>query len=197
MAPYWIFLANAALLVAVLFSAIAAIWAAQTRLSVTGRLGLLMDFVLLLPLVLPSETLGFLLRIPLFPCVLFLGRFFHNGIGTYIGVPLGWAVEAFSPIYLCMLLGFLRVKGELLDAARMQGLGGWGKFWRVLLPSSWQWFLPGIGLGVLRISSGCVPEYLVTQNISMEPVLIDGMPLQLLIATMVLTMLLRLARRYA
>ena len=47
-------------------------------------------------------------------------------------------------------MGFRRVDRETIEAARLQGLGHCGIFWRVWFPVAWKWLTAGMLLGLIR-----------------------------------------------
>jgi len=105
--------------------------AARMRFSVPRGVRITMDALFLLPLALPSPlVIKFAIRCPDF---------------TVEDI-----ISALPVFYLCGLMGFRRVHYECIDAARLQGLGSCGIFWRIWFPAAWPWLAAGLILGWFR-----------------------------------------------
>ena len=118
------------------FAATAIVWliasaAARLRFSAPHRLRLAVDILFLLSLALPAPLV----------------------VSTAIHCPDVSVEDLFAAIplfYLCALMGFRRVEAETVEAARLQGLGRCGIFWRVYFPAAWPWLTVGLALGCFR-----------------------------------------------
>jgi len=62
------------------------------------------------------------------------------------------SIGALPLFYLCAVMGFRRIQREWTDAARLQGLGRCGIFWRVWFPPARLWLAAGLALGLLRVA---------------------------------------------
>ncbi|MCX6966759.1 MAG: ABC transporter permease subunit [Verrucomicrobia bacterium] len=124
-APFWAF-------VFLLISAMAA----RLRFSASRGLRTRLDILFLLPLAIPEFAVL---------CAPFLDL--GPGPSAILALDLIWAVPVF---YLCAIMGFRKVSQETVDAARLQGLGQCGIFWRVFFPVAWPWLLASIGVVFIR-----------------------------------------------
>lgn len=120
------------------FAATAIVWliataAARLRFSSPRGLRAVVDVLFLLPLALPSPFL----------VAWTLGCSDFSLEDLFAAIPL---------FYLCALMGFRRVEAETREAARLQGLGPCGRFWRVDFPVAWRWLAAGLALGCFRSS---------------------------------------------
>lgn len=103
--------------------------AARVRFSASRGLRTILDVLFFLPLLCPLEFLG----------------------GTCRNILLIEAGAMLPILYLCGILGFRKVDHETLDAARLQGLGTCGTFWRFFVPAAWQWLLGGAAGLLIRL----------------------------------------------
>lgn len=133
MSPFW----NAILpgTIAITLAALVAFAAARLRFSVPRGVRIALDILFLLPLVLPCIALGFTAAQELRPLTLIIMA------ESLVTLPL---------FYLCAAAGFRRVQSEWIDAARLQGLGRCGIFWRVWFPAAGPWLAAGFVLGLLK-----------------------------------------------
>lgn len=114
-------------------AALLAFAAARMRFSVPRGFRTALDILFLLPLALPSIAFGFIAAQEL-----------------RLLITIGDNVATLPLYYLCAWMGFRKVRLECIDAARLQGLGTCGIFWRVWFPVAWPWLAAGLALGILR-----------------------------------------------
>jgi len=103
--------------------------AARVRFSASRGLRTILDVLFFLPLLCPLEFLG----------------------GTCRNILVSEAGAMLPILYLCGILGFRKVERETLDAARLQGLGACGTFWRFFVPAAWKWLLGGAAVLLFRL----------------------------------------------
>lgn len=127
MPPTWLQLAPTIAIHTLVILAIATA-AARIRFSASKTLRRVLDVLFLLPLALPMEFVG----------------------GIYQNITLIEAGAMLPILYLGAIVGFRSVKPEVLDAARLQGMGLCGTFWRFFIPSAKYWLLGGAALVVFR-----------------------------------------------
>lgn len=106
-----------------------AAFAARVRFSASRGLRWALDILFLLPLALPSQ----------FPIPIDQNIFLFE---AFVTLPL---------LYLCAIMGFRNVRRETLDAARLQGMGPCGTFWRFFVPPARGWLLGGAALLLARM----------------------------------------------
>ena len=132
MEPLWnsLLAAFVSVLIALTISALAA----RVRFSASPSLRWVLDILFLLPLAVPTLLANVL------------------SLAAYKNSMLFWIDSVFSlPLfYLCAIMGFRKIVRETIDAARLQGLGCCGIFWRVIFPPACPWLAAGLGLGLLR-----------------------------------------------
>lgn len=128
MTPLWNSLQTASITVALAF--LLATGAARVRFSASRGLRTTLDVLFLLMLVLPSWLISF----------------FHFG-----NIPTLMAAEMLPFFYFCAAMGFRHVNREAMDAARLQGLGQCGIFWRLFFPAAWPWLLGGLAFKILLL----------------------------------------------
>jgi molybdate transport system permease protein len=139
MTPLWNYLLTA-VLAAFLALTISAL-AARVRFSAPRKAGLALDLLFLLPLAIPLEILVSMVGFP------------DGSMSELLAVTLLAVMEiicALPVFYLCAVMGFRRVDREAIDAARLQGLGRCGIFWRLFFPAAWPWLLGGLAVGLFR-----------------------------------------------
>ena len=117
-------------------AALVAFSAARLRFSLARIPRTALDILFLLPLAL-SPSLAIYITCS------FLAQAEHIAIGAD-------SITAIPLFYLCAWMGFRRVDRETIDAARLQGLGRCGIFWRVWFPAAWPWLLGGFVIGLSR-----------------------------------------------
>jgi len=140
MEPLWISLL-AAVISAFVASLIGAL-AARVRFSASSGLRWVLDILFLLPLVMPAAIAYF-----------FAYDFRVDMEGAFPTIPLvvfDNSIGALPIFYLSAIMGFRQVQQEWIDAARLQGYGLLGVFWRVFLPTARPWLAVGLALGFLR-----------------------------------------------
>ena len=109
--------------------------AARARFSASRGVRLALDIVFLSPLVLPLELI-------------------RPSICLYFGIctlPNLDPVRMLPILYFCAIAGFRNVNSETLEAAKLQGMGRCGTFWRFFVPTGWKWLLGGAALLLIRL----------------------------------------------
>jgi len=91
----------------------------------------------------------FLLPLALSPSIMMYVAFCFLAQSTNIAIAMD-SLTAIPLAYLCAGMGFRRVDREAIAAARLQGLGRCGIFWRVWFPAAWPWLAAGLALGLFR-----------------------------------------------
>lgn len=152
--PIWISLKTAS--IAMFFTFFLGIYAARLVMRVRCRgVKLLLDGLFILPLVLPPTVAGFFLLYLLGNQSL-LGGWFYELTGKHIAFSFGATVIAavlisFPLMYRSAKVAFEQVDEELIQVARIYGLGRTRIFYQVLLPNA----LPGVVSGaVLSFARG-------------------------------------------
>lgn len=129
MTPIWISLVLPALIkLAVAFAVATA--AARVRYSASRGLRTTLDVIFLLPLVLPANL----------------------NLFCSCDTSIAEVIAVLPVLYVAAALGFRKVSREAIDAARLQGLGRCGTFWRLFFPAAWRWLLGGFLIVALRIA---------------------------------------------
>ncbi|MBQ7464716.1 MAG: molybdate ABC transporter permease subunit [Lachnospiraceae bacterium] len=136
-------------LVIVFFSGIITAWAVSKMKRGKG----IMDTVLSLPLVLPPTVVGFILLVfcgsngP-------LGKLFSlfdvKLIFTVKGAVIAAVVCSFPIMYRTARGAIDQIEGDLIDAARVMGLGRAGVLFKVIVPLSWPVLVSGALLSFAR-----------------------------------------------
>lgn len=103
--------------------------AARARFSATGVVRWVLDIIFLFPLLLPL-------------------RLFQTGSCVFSDLD---ALATLPILYLCAVAGFRNVNRETLEAAKLQGMGRCGTFWRFFVPTGWKWLLGGAALLFIRL----------------------------------------------
>ncbi len=104
--------------------------AARARFSASRGLRLALDIVFLSPLVLPLQLIK-------------TGSCVFSDLDALSMLPI---------LYLCAIAGFRTVNRETLEAAKLQGMGRCGTFWRFFVPAGWKWLLVGAALLLIRLT---------------------------------------------
>jgi len=143
MEPLWISLLVA--LIAALIASLISTLAARVRFSAKPGLRWALDILFLLPLAVPGIVTWCL-------TILVYGIFWHTPKphatpAMMIPAEVLWALPVF---YLCAIMGFRKVSPESVDAARLQGMGRCGIFWRIWFPPALPWIATGLAAGLLR-----------------------------------------------
>jgi ABC-type proline/glycine betaine transport system permease subunit len=109
--------------------------AARVRFSASRGLRWTLDIIFFLPLALPLHQ--------------FIGGSCHAFFAAdlYALLPV---------IYFCGIMGFRNVPRETLEAAKLQGMGRCGTFWRFFVPAGWKWLLGGVAVILARLVLGIV-----------------------------------------
>jgi len=141
MKPIWISLL--VVIISALIASVIGTLAARVRYSAQRGLGLALDILFLLPLAIPA-VVAYLTPIFIYSII---GLTPEAVPSMIVGMDMMWALPAF---YLCAIWGFRKVAPGTIDAARIQGLGGCGIFWRVFFPPAWPWLLGGLMIGLSR-----------------------------------------------
>jgi len=135
MDPLWISLQTT---IAALLVALISFSAARIRFSLSRTPRTILDLLFLSPLLLSPVILVYV-------AIHFLGQSQSERV-----VIAEDAITAIPIFYLCAAMGFRRVQSLWIDAARLQGLGRCGIFWRVWFPPARSWLAAGLVLGLLR-----------------------------------------------
>ena len=143
----------AASIVITFFTGLAAAWFVMQMRN--GKLRLVIDALLTLPLVLPPTVAGFFLLLVLGPKRP-VGKFFLDLFG--VKIVFSWTATvvaavaiSFPLMYRSARAAFESVNPSLLAAARTIGMREWTIFWRVTMPAA----LPGVCAGgVLAFARG-------------------------------------------
>lgn len=162
---------------ALCLAVVAAVLLARWRFSMAGMLGYGLDFLFLLPLVLPPGLIS-----NLFDFFARLFNFNAHWLDVHPWAHVAFAAMALSllpfPIlYLAARVAFSRVGDNLLDAARTLGMGEWSILWRVMVRQGWLWLAGGFVLGVGRVVAEFNVHGLLASAIS--AILCFGLLLQL------------------
>jgi ABC-type molybdate transport system permease subunit len=136
--------------IAMTIAALVALVAARIWLALPRWLAFALDFLFLLPLILPSTAIdyGFSslnMRYPFMP-----GHELNLWLHILSLVLLPRIVAAVPLIYFCARMGFHKTNEELVETARLQGLGAFAIFWHIRIRLGWPWFASGLALGYLR-----------------------------------------------
>jgi molybdate transport system permease protein len=133
--------------IATLLAFVVAVLIARVRGGLGKPARFVLDAFFLLLLLLPSGVSIFIVRSLGF----FVARALGGGawLNSLIGLKLH-VIAAVSVIYFCARMGFRKTSPALVEAARMQGFGPCGTFWRIEIPLAWHWLLAGLLIGFLR-----------------------------------------------
>ncbi len=134
MDPLWISLL--ASLVSVLIALTISALAARVRFSASRGLRWTLDILFLLPLAFSPFTLANI-----------AWRWFAHSQNIAFVME---GIATLPLVYLCAIMGFRKIVRETIDAARLQGLGCCGIFWRVIFPPAWPWLAAGLAIGLFR-----------------------------------------------
>ena len=117
-----------------------------------------LDWALMLPLALPAYVLAFVVQ-GLFDGTGPLQTLLREGLGIrspgFEARGTGWVIAvltlAFYPyVYLLARAAFLGIGRGTLEAARLLGLGPWGTFFRVVLPTARPAIVAGLALAIME-----------------------------------------------
>jgi molybdate transport system permease protein len=156
LSPLWISLATVftATVITFFLGIAAARWMAGYR----GRLRMVIDALLILPLVLPPTVVGLGLLMllgkngPLGQLLSLLGA---AVVFSWPATVIAAAVVSFPLMYLNARGAFEQVERNYQDAARTLGAGEWRVFWTVTLPLAW----PGVAAGVILAFARSLGEF--------------------------------------
>lgn len=158
LSPIWISLRTTAAssLVTFFLGIIAAWWVSGIR---NRQVKAVADCLLTIPLVLPPTVAGFFL-LYLFGVNRPIGQFFLNHFG--IKIAFSWSatvisavVVSFPLMYRSAKAGFEQISQNMIDEAKMLGLGRFGILWRILVPCT----SPAIVSGLILATTRGLGEY--------------------------------------
>ena len=141
--------------VAMVFTMVLGLAAAKWVVSMkSGWIKSLIDGIFTLPLVLPPTVAGFFL-LYIFGVYRPVGKFLIEYLGVKVVFSWGATVIAavlisFPLMYRAALGAFEQVDPSLADAARMQGIGEWKIFTRIMIPNASSGIISGAVLAFAR-----------------------------------------------
>ena len=153
--PVWISLKTTACASAVTF--VLGILAAWAVMFIKGRrLKAVVDGILTIPLVLPPTVAGFFL-LYLFGARRPIGSFVEDVFGfriafSWFATVLAAVIVSFPLMYRSAKAGFEQIDQNMIEEAKMMGLGKWGILWKILFPCTF----PSI-LGATAMLAGNIP----------------------------------------
>ena len=156
LSPFW--LSVATVLTATVIVFFVGIAAARWMSRYAGRLRMVIDGILILPLVLPPTVVGLGLLMlfgksgPLGQLLALLGT---TVVFSWPATVIAAAVVSFPLMYLNARGAFEQVESNYEDAARTLGAGEWRVFWTVTLPLAW----PGVAAGVILAFARSLGEF--------------------------------------
>ena len=118
------------------------------------RVQILTDGLLTVPLVLPPTTAGFFL-LYLFGVNRPIGSLFMDLFGykiafSWVATVISAVVVSFPMMYRSARSGFESVEQNMVDEAKMLGLGRFAILYRILVPCAWPSILSGLILAMTR-----------------------------------------------
>jgi len=124
-----------------------------------GRIPLIAETLLTLPLVLPPTVIGFYLLVIFAPHT-WLGALWTRVMGqplafSFAGLVAGSVIYSLPFAVRPFRAGLAAVSGELLDVARVSGASALETFWRVTVPLAWS----GIAAGVILSFAHTLGEF--------------------------------------
>jgi molybdate transport system permease protein len=132
--------------------------AAHWMAGYTGRLRMVIDGILILPLVLPPTVVGLGLLM-LFgkhgPAGQLLDLLGASVVFSWPATVIAAAVVSFPLMYLNARGAFEQVEANYEDAARTLGASEWRIFWTVTLPLAW----PGVAAGAILAFARSLGEF--------------------------------------
>ena len=113
-----------------------------------------MDGFLTIPLVLPPTVAGFFL-LWLFGARRPIGSFVEEAFGfriafSWVATVLAAVVVSFPLMYRSAKAGFEQIDQNMIEEAKMLGLGKWGILWKILFPCTFPSILSGMILSTTR-----------------------------------------------
>ena len=151
--PVWISLKTTACASAVTF--VLGILAAWAVMFIKGRrLRAVVDGILTIPLVLPPTVAGFFL-LYLFGARRPIGSFVEDVFGfriafSWFATVLAAVIVSFPLMYRSAKAGFEQIDQNMIEEAKMMGLGKWGILWKILFPCTFPSILSGMILSTTR-----------------------------------------------
>lgn len=151
--PVWISLKTTACASAVTF--VLGILAAWAVMFIKGRrLKAVVDGILTIPLVLPPTVAGFFL-LYLFGAHRPIGSFVEDVFGfriafSWFATVLAAVIVSFPLMYRSAKAGFEQIDQNMIEEAKMMGLGKWGILWKILFPCTFPSILSGMILSTTR-----------------------------------------------
>lgn len=151
--PVWISLKTTACASAVTF--VLGILAAWAVMFIKGRqLKAVVDVILTIPLVLPPTVAGFFL-LYLFGARRPIGSFVEDVFGfriafSWFATVLAAVIVSFPLMYRSAKAGFEQIDQNMIEEAKMMGLGKWGILWKILFPCTFPSILSGMILSTTR-----------------------------------------------
>lgn len=151
--PVWISLKTTACASAVTF--VLGILAAWAVMFIKGRrLKAVVDGILTIPLVLPPTAAGFFL-LYLFGARHPIGSFVEDVFGfriafSWFATVLAAVIVSFPLMYRSAKAGFEQIDQNMIEEAKMMGLGKWGILWKILFPCTFPSILSGMILSTTR-----------------------------------------------
>jgi molybdate transport system permease protein len=147
--PVWISLKTT--LTATVITFFVGVLVARWRISYRGKLGGLIDSVMMIPLALPPTVVGlFLLMV--FGRSSFIGQmlFPYTIVFSWTATVIAAVVVSFPLMYLTAKAAFQHIDSTLIDLARVYGFSEWHILWRVMLPLGWHGLAAGAVLSFVR-----------------------------------------------
>jgi len=147
--PVWISLKTTIAATAITF--VAGILVARWRIGYRGKLGGIIDGVMMIPLALPPTVVGlFLLMI--FGRTSLIGQtlFPFTIIFSWTATVIAAVVVSFPLMYISAKAAFRQIDTTLIDLARVYGFSEWHILWRVMLPLGWHGLAAGAVLSFVR-----------------------------------------------
>lgn len=151
--PVWISLKTTACASAVTF--VLGILAAWAVMFIKERqLKAVVDGILTIPLVLPPTVAGFFL-LYLFGARRPIGSFVEDVFGfriafSWFATVLAAVIVSFPLMYRSAKAGFEQIDQNMIEEAKMMGLGKWGILWKILFPCTFPSILSGMILSTTR-----------------------------------------------
>ena len=151
--PVWISLKTTACASAVTF--VLGILAAWAVMFIKERqLKAVVDGILTIPLVLPPTVAGFFL-LYLFGARRPIGSFVEDVFGfriafSWFATVLAAVIVSFPLMYRSAKAGFEQIDQNMIEEAKMMGLGKWGILWQIWFPCTFPSILSGMILSTTR-----------------------------------------------
>lgn len=151
--PVWISLKTTACASVITF--ILGILAAWLVMFIKNRhVKAIVDGILTIPLVLPPTVAGFFL-LYIFGAKRPMGNFMEDILG--IRIAFSWLATVFAAVvvsfplmYRSVKAGFEQIDQNMIEEAKIMGLGRWGILWKILFPCTFPSILSGMILSTAR-----------------------------------------------